>query len=472
MPAPRLALWGTFDVDNYGDHLFPRVAVRELERRLPGAAIDAFAPYGWLHPTPLDAGPPVSPLGPWTEGQAARVAAVYDAVMVGGGEIIHLNDPLLAPVYGAPAAEVERLAPSRFFVDGLGSTRLEAACPVIWHAVGIPAEPSVEAADRLRRALAGRPYVTVRDRFSKERLERAGVEVAVEVVPDSALLLDRLVPAAVLASRLGRLRDDGYYPAGPALVVQGCDLLVDKVAEVAAALRSWLGAHPEVRPVLVETGGCRGDAVFAGELAPRLGPGRVYRLPPSSGVEDLAAAIGGGFAFAGSSLHGAITAMVYGRPFVLLNLAGESKLEGFGDLTGLGDRIARIPTDIAEALDRALATAGDGAGLLAVLQRRIDAHFDRVADLAARAAAGTAGAARRSGDPAEMSRRLDRDAIAALLLELRSELEHATSDLAEARHRAGVAEAELAALRGTRTFRYSDPLRRLYHRLYHHRRRG
>src|ERR687890_530875 len=93
----RIALWGTFDVDNYGDHLFPRVATHELGRR--GLAVAAFSPFGRLHPTPLDDGWAAEPLGPWSPERAGELAAAHHLVVIGGGELIHLNDPLLAPVY-------------------------------------------------------------------------------------------------------------------------------------------------------------------------------------------------------------------------------------------------------------------------------------------------------------------------------------------------------------------------------------
>src|SRR5438874_9094418 len=112
---PRVALFGTFDVDNYGDHLFPRVAAHELGRRLPEASVHPFSPYGWLHPTRLDGGRTASPLGPWSEARARQLAAAHHLVLVGGGELVHLNDPLLAAVYGTSPAALDRLAPSRFF---------------------------------------------------------------------------------------------------------------------------------------------------------------------------------------------------------------------------------------------------------------------------------------------------------------------------------------------------------------------
>jgi len=390
MPTPRVALWGTFDVDNYGDHLFPRVAAHELGRRVPGIVVDAFSPYGWLHPTRLDDGRAATPLGPWSRERARRLAAAHHVVLVGGGELIHLNDAMLAPVYETTPEELRRMAPSRWFVEALGPD-LESDCPVVWHGVGVPWAPGEEESRRLRGALAGRPYVTVRDRHSAERLAGAGVDRPIEVVPDSALLMGRIMPTETLRVRLDRLRDAGAYPpAGAAvLVVQGAELVLPHVAGVAEAVAGWAGPSPEADAavVVLETGRCRGDGLFAAALEEALAPQRVWRLPARATIEDLAAAIAGGDLFLGSSLHGAITALAYGRPFVLLNLFDDAKLDGFGDLTGLDRFVLHSAGEIPAAI---AAAAGSGAAspeLVAALERRIDHHFDRLAALASERAA-------------------------------------------------------------------------------------
>jgi len=464
MPAARIALWGTFDVDNYGDHLFPRVAVHELGRRLPGVTVAPFAPFGWLHPTPLDDGWRAAPLGPWSEARARQLAAAHHLVLVGGGELIHLADPMLAVVYGEPEAELARLAPSRFFVEGLGP-ELEAGCPVVWHGVGVPWVPTGPAADRVRRALAPRPYVTVRDRHSARRLAEAGVDRPVDVVPDSALLLDRIMPPAALAARLDRLRAAGAYPAPgtPALVVQGCDLLVPHVAAVVAALQRWRAARP-VPPeiVVLETGRCRGDGAAADALERAFG-GPVRRLPASAALEDLAAAVAGAEVCVSSSLHAAVTALVFGRPFVLLNLIDDAKLDGFGDLTGLAAGVVHAPGEIPAAADRALAEPA-APGVLAALQAGVDRHFDRIAELA----------------EAQVRARPDvrpdptLDAYAVLDRLGRAEADRAEAgrraQVAERRaqaaeHRAEAAERELSAVRATKAWRLLAPARELYARL-------
>jgi hypothetical protein len=470
MTAARIALWGTFDVDNYGDHLFPRVAARELGRRLGDAAVVPFAPYGWLHPTGLDDGRAAAPLGPWSPARARQLAAAHHLVLVGGGELIHLNDPVLAAVYGTSEAELDRMAPSRFFVEGLGP-ELESTCPVVWHGVGLPWVPVGAAAARLRAALADRPYVTVRDRHSARRLVEAGVERPVEVVPDSALLVDRVMPAAALAGRLDGLRAAGGYPPPGAtvLAVQGCDLLIPHIDAVVAELQRWRSARPvPVEVVVLETGRCRGDGVAAEVLERAFGRAAapspaVWRLPGDATVEDLAAAMAGADAFVGSSLHGAITAFVYGRPFVLLNLIDDAKLDGFGDLTGLDRRVVHRPGEVAAALERALAEP-PATGLLADLQARVDRHFDRVAELAE---ARVAARPEVGPDPS-----LDAYAVLDQLGRLRAEVEmlqaglaRAEAEVAETGRRARAAERELSAFQATKAWRLLAPARELYARL-------
>jgi polysaccharide pyruvyl transferase WcaK-like protein len=360
----RIGVWGTFDVDNYGDHLFPRIAALELRRRLPDAEVRAYSPFGGLHPTRLDDGRwPVTPLGPWSAERVAELAGELDAVLVGGGELIHLNDRMLAPVYGVDGDEMERMAPSRYFVEGLGPL-LEAACPVVWHGLGVPIEPTDEQALRLRDALGHRPYVSVRDEGSRARLAKAGVD-DVAVVPDSVLLLPRLLPRSPHRRRT--------------VVIQGCDLLVPYADDVAAGLARWWTRHPDHVPVLLETGRGRGDGDFADAIAPLLGRPS-YRVPATASVEDIAAVIGGSAVFVGSSLHGSITALAYDRPFVVVDIAPEPKLEAFAASVGATCRLARTGDEIADALDAPMPSLP-----LASLQARVDEHFDRIAALVSQA---------------------------------------------------------------------------------------
>ena len=379
----RVGMWGTYDVANYGDALFPRIGRAELARRLPGAEIRAFSPFGSDHPTRFDGGDPAEPLGRYVPDRLARLTEELDCVIVGGGEIIHDHDWELAQHYERSPEELTAMAPSRFFIDGLGP-ELEEECPVAWHAVGLPFDVPPEQVDRYREALAGRPYLSVRDETSKRRLEGAGVARGVALVPDPAVLLPRLFQGDVLDRRLRYLRAIGTYPVrGQGLAVQGSRVLLRWVDELGGAI-AGLAEELSVPVVLLETGPSHGDGEFAAAMAERL-PGPVHHVR-DVGVEDVAAVIAGSAGFVGNSLHGNITAFAFGRPHVVVGLNGESKLQGFARLIEAEDSLAETADEVAPAFHR-VAELGERAEVRAGLQARVDRHFDRLADLARQAAA-------------------------------------------------------------------------------------
>jgi polysaccharide pyruvyl transferase WcaK-like protein len=369
------AVWGTFDVDNYGDHLFPRIARRELQRRLPGLSVDAFSPFGSDHPTRLDdPGHPVRGLGAPTDARRDELARTYDTVLVGGGELLHLNDELMTNFYDVAPSAVLEARPSAWFLEALGPER-ERRCPVVWHGLGVPFDLDPRQSARVRAAVAHRPWATVRDHASARRLREAGVSVPVDIVPDSGLVVDRLFSPRELERRVDELRRRRGYPTGPALVLQGCDLLVPHAGAIAAALRPLLDGG-EVAPVLLETGRCRQDASFADALGAALG-GDVWRVSGDVTVPDIVAVLAAADAVVGSSLHAAVTAVAFRRPFVVLNLGAEAKLDGFGHATGLDKHVIDDVDDLRATLD-AVRTQPPAGELVADLQAAVDRHFDRI----------------------------------------------------------------------------------------------
>lgn len=438
---PRVALVGTFDVDNYGDHLFPRVAARELGRRLPAAVVDCYSPFGPLHPTRFTGGPTIHPLGPWRDERLDRFAEVYDALVVGGGELLHLNDPLLAAFYGVEPAEVELVQPSRWFLEGLGAAR-EAACPVLWNAVGVPFDLDDAQAARVRAAMAHRTPAVVRDPRSRDRLLAAGVVPPVVVAPDSGLLVDRLFDPNDLVRRRRRLG----VPVASSVVVQGCDLLIPFAADIAGAVVQVADEHG-LAISLVETGRCRGDDAFADAVSRALGGRRHHRVPGDAELEDVAAVLSGAALFVGSSLHGAITALVHDRPFVLADLGNESKLRGFVESAGVERRLVESAREIPDAARAALADASS-APLVARLQADVDRHFDAIASAIVEAMERCAPDERLPATTSE----LDREALLAHVEILRRQV-------ARARAEAAAASAEVDRTRATRSFRALAPLR-------------
>jgi hypothetical protein len=469
-------VWGTFDVESFGDALAVRIARRQLSQRLPGAEILAFAPYGEAHPTRVAGGAPVEALGPWTAARMAELADRLDCVVVTGDSLLGRSDAELAACYGVTEDEITARAPSRFFVGGLG--RWEDSCPVLWHGVGGAGAAEGAGGDELRQALAGRAYVAVCDVASGRWLEAAGVEREVVVVPHPGMLASRLYTAALVDQRLEYLRVMGWYPRRErALVVQGHRGLGDRVDEIAPALERLALVLGGAVIVLVEADPCRGDGDFADALAGALAQ-TPFRIPVA-GIEDLVASVAASAAIVTSSAALAATAASFGRPHApaddpdaLQESAPPDRILALqGELDASFDRVATIAEQAAAArdpqgdrspgLDELLATlyalrrAHEAQGRRSAHERVVLA--DRVSDLAAALAAREAEVKAQQSAVVEHRRVIE--AQATELAEARAALERLTAHTADLEARAAAADAEMAALRATRTFRWSAPAR-------------
>ncbi|HJV04773.1 MAG TPA: polysaccharide pyruvyl transferase family protein, partial [Actinomycetota bacterium] len=335
----RIGLWGTFDAESYGPALLPRIVRHELGRRLPAAVVRTFGILGERSPSRFDGGP-LEPLGAPTPERLADLATSLDVVIVAGE--MHVRDEAWAADYPVDPREVSRLAPSRFFLDGLGR-ELEEECPVLWHAIAVPSDIDEREAPRVRRALEARLHVSVRDRASLRRLRAAGVVREVAVVPDPTVLLPRVLPRDLLADRARALRDAGTLPPDRFLIVQGGRGDLDHVDAIGTAVRDLAG-RKEAVPLVVETG--HGDGEFAAALRERVPA--AGRLGPA-GIVDLTAAIAASVGFVGSSRQAAVVALSYGRPPAVLALGAEpgDVPEALGD----PDIVIRDPDRIPDAFD-------------------------------------------------------------------------------------------------------------------------
>lgn len=204
----------------------------------------------------------------------------------------------------------------------------------------------------------------------------------------------------------------------------------------------------------------------------------------AAGLADVVAIVRAAGAVVATSFHVSAVAEVAGSPYAVLAWDGRSKLASFGDVVGQPARVVTEPGGIPGALT-ALPAADAVAGLL----KRIDAHFDRIAEIGVEAAW-------RRGDralPAAMSapitapvegeleqlraalevrgRRLvdERLHLADDMQELRTEIARAQERLDEADGRIADLEGqlsgarrELSDLRSTAVWRYSQGARRVY----------
>ena len=256
--GPRIAIWGTFDIADYATLLLPRIYERELAARLPLAETDVYSPLGYNHPLRIDGGRPALPLRAPGRRRKRQLADRHDLVVVSGA-VIHTRDEHYGQLYSLPREETDRLRPSEFLLDGLG-TKLELRCPVVWSAVAAPLELSGAEAERVRTALEARSHVSVRDERSREILVGEGVSGRSEVVGD--VMADACLRLAPIAKRRSNVLERlGVEPARYLLLTlhREANTRQPRLGRIAEGLRRLeepvvFPAHPRTRAALEAEG--------------------------------------------------------------------------------------------------------------------------------------------------------------------------------------------------------------------------
>ena len=354
----RIAHFGTFDVANYGDLLFPRL----LEWRLADISDEVvhISPVGGIR---IYRDVPVSR----SLADVQRAGTEFDAVVVGGGNIIHDNGTNLATYKSVKSVAYPRL--------WLGATQLATRqrIPLVVNAPGVPKVPGRTAAPLMRRFASRADYLSVRDTYSQEVLRSIGVPGAT-VVPDSALELRDMFTTSAPANldvptRLTETLDSRFAAVHVNARYKGGDVasLARRLDELSATLQATI--------VLIAIGPCHGDDDFAETVAAQMHSDPVVFGAPKA-VEDIAYVISRSCAYIGSSMHGFITAASFGVPgLIVASHAAQHKFRG---LLAHLDAEERLVSSWDEAL-KALSAGGPQTALTPVdiepALRRIDDHW-------------------------------------------------------------------------------------------------
>jgi polysaccharide pyruvyl transferase WcaK-like protein len=359
---PRIALYGTFDVLNFGDLLFPHLLRHGLGPS--DHEIAAFSPVGGRLK--------------WDQtvvAQPVQTAVEFgaDLHVIGGGNIIHAGTTTLSD-YHAAGIDPRHVYASLWL--GAGLIAAQSNRTLVWNAPGVPAPVEGEGIAALRDdILAASTYVSVRDRASLKFLG-APDTVRTAVVPDTALDIGRVWPAATLLDDARR----AFIERGAAvpeswIVFHVNSRYLDGDATHHAALIEAIAAAFDAVPVLVAFGPCHGDDLLARDVGALLRvPALVVDRP--SGLKEIAALLAFSAGYVGSSLHGLITALSYARPAIAVANRHMVKFTGFLAHLAMPDRLADTWSE-AQALAARLLQPLDAAALAAIAraQDQIALHW-------------------------------------------------------------------------------------------------
>ena len=356
----RIAQVGTFDVENFGDLLFPTM----IEFKYSDCEIDLYSPVG-------NAAKPFEPdryVYTVTDLDERCAQYGYDAILIGGGDLLRVDKNVSVDYESSYATVINIWQIPILVAEKYG-------IPVLLNAPGVPFEFCGMEQRLVKLLLSSVSYLSVRDERSARFLEQCGL-VDIVRVPDTVLLISQCFGTDEMAGVRNVLVQNGVLPDWDRyLVVQHNTQNMEDVSQFQQILQT-LTKEDGYRVLLMPIGYVHGDELFMRQLVDEQNPHIFYceaKLTP----KQMCAVLAGSVGYIGTSMHGAIVTWSYRKPIVSVNTAGLSKLAGFLAMIGQEDAQVRDIRELPEVVSRKLDTTQDEE-IYARVCEKIEAHFEHI----------------------------------------------------------------------------------------------
>lgn len=300
----KIAHFGAFDHDSYGDLILPHI----VEYFLPEFEI--------VHVSPSGRDTPWSDAKKTISIDEAFKIKNWDGILVGGGDIIQTTEGF---IWNDTAIQSLGALCSLWSGASLFSAKL--GIPCAWNSPGVPQELPDSSLSIAQDSLRCVDYLSVRDEFCEKRISRFTQE-PLNIVPDTALLLSEIW-------KKPRIEDGIKKPLVLSLTPSDIDKRLNEIEHliqqttksdqfsdevIVLPLMRWLTSDSENK-------------------LDYLSQNYNIKIKDSSlTLQECAREISTAGGYVGNSLHGLITAISYGVPAVHvqpLGFDGMTKYEGF-----------------------------------------------------------------------------------------------------------------------------------------------
>jgi hypothetical protein len=329
----KIGLIGTFDVENFGDCLFPELYQHQLSQHRPDAQISLYSPTAQcadiLSFDQVNALP----------AQINDTGFDEDALILIGGETVGLGHS--AGTFNFPRDTLS--AYLRLWMMPVLSQLDPDTRPKFFgaHCVGATKMPAA-VNTQIATVLDAASHCAFRDAFSVSWIKTDDISFPREV--DPMFLIDHLRDAdqwqALAAAHLPDGFSDGAYIIAQMTMGYGGDDLdawCDAVTEI-----SRKTGHPVV---LLPICHFLDDEAFLAQAEIRLKARGVQcaLIAGRINVKHTAALIGRSAGYIGSSLHGAVTAIAFAKPLAVLGHSMDGKHEGSLRAVGITGAVTTTP---------------------------------------------------------------------------------------------------------------------------------
>ena len=390
---------GTFDVENYGDLLYPIVFKHMFTSR---GGIDEVVKLAFLKgKAPRGAGFEVANISKaLSSGRKGSLS-----IIVGGGDIIRCDWAGMAAHYATQYTNAgnltflnklkTRLRGPRSSSDEFRSKFMsyEAVGPFIldpskinsvrtlsYCSCGVPFEFHESVKTRVKAAFNAANFIYLRDNQSRKKLLDIGVNKTIHVAPDMVVTLSDFYDKHTEKQKgIEILSSFGVDISKKVLCYQCPKITIAKLKHISDVLQSY-GESRGFEVVLLPLGWCHGDEKQLKDILDLSG-GKFKYIDVCS-IHDIISVISAADLFFGTSLHGNITAFSFEIPHIFAPITGVDKIQGFLEQTNLDNRLQlNSYRNFESVADWAMSVSANEHSLrISHAKERAHAVFDRLYD--------------------------------------------------------------------------------------------
>lgn len=366
MKAYKIAQFGAFNVNSFGDSLFPDVLLKGLQDRMEIESVTMFAPSA------IENGYNNHQVYSIDEFEKKHAEVGFDYIVIGGGELFHFQ-----PI------SFKNLSGEQIYEEGALWMRplkwsIKHNIPVIMNGVGVPYSFTEKEAELIRKLIKNVVYFSVRDKYSYERLCGIVPEKILKIVPDSVWYINRIYDEIKLDENYIELKKQYGISTDPYMVVQyGTTYESDELIEQLQRIRREMGyqivilpinyVHEDIDVISYMKKKAPEDFIYIDSL---LQPAEIIRLIAHAEL------------FVGTSLHGNLIARRYNVPAVAIDMytSFASKIDGILAPFGLVDTVILNVDSLFDIVQNALvqSQADSNKKVLVDIDRDINKYFDEI----------------------------------------------------------------------------------------------
>jgi polysaccharide pyruvyl transferase WcaK-like protein len=370
MKKYNIAQIGTFDVENYGDLLFPVMLKHQLEKRMNNVRIDLFSPKGGIMPFTEN-----THVYPINEFEEACQKSKYDAIIIGGGDLIRLDSNISSDYQCNMEASL-----SVWQLPILIGKKYNAR--IIFNNPGVPFAFNNNFHSVIRKIMTDVDYISVRDKQSKSNLVDCGVS-NVQINPDTILAIDEVWSKKELSanykiiSKKNKILTRKNYIIFQHNVPRINDTVyLEKISEFI----DYINDKYEYDIVLLPIGYVHNDIAILSKIKSIIkNSDKIHLIEEKLSPYDMITIIANSKGFIGTSLHGIITASAYNVPILAINNDSLVKVHGYLQAIGKENIEVIDINKISSKFDKYFFTKYSND--INECRSKIDNHFSNIVDM-------------------------------------------------------------------------------------------